>query len=58
LASEHEKISSFAHSVGFNSDDAFRRAFERRFGVSPSTYRGRFAGVASKEYQNETIPAA
>jgi len=29
--------------VGFASDDAFRRAFEQRFGLSPSDYRRRFA---------------
>ncbi|MEO7793546.1 MAG: helix-turn-helix domain-containing protein [Thermoanaerobaculia bacterium] len=37
-------IAPVAASVGFRSDDAFRRAFERRFGVSPSAYRGRFTG--------------
>lgn len=36
-------IATVASSVGFRSADAFRRAFERRFGVSPSHYRGRFA---------------
>jgi transcriptional regulator GlxA family with amidase domain len=35
-------IDQLAASVGFGSDDAFRRAFERRFGVSPSNYRVRF----------------
>jgi transcriptional regulator GlxA family with amidase domain len=35
-------IDQLAASVGFASDDAFRRAFERRFGVSPSHYRNRF----------------
>jgi transcriptional regulator GlxA family with amidase domain len=35
-------IDQLAVSVGFGSDDAFRRAFERRFGVSPSSYRTRF----------------
>jgi transcriptional regulator GlxA family with amidase domain len=32
-------ISSVAASVGFNSLDSFRRAFERRFSVAPSVYR-------------------
>ena len=58
LASGYEKISGIALSIGFNSDDAFRRAFERRFGVSPSTYRGRFAEISSEEHQYETIPTA
>jgi transcriptional regulator GlxA family with amidase domain len=35
-------IDQLAASVGFSSDDAFRRAFERRFGVSPTHYRNRF----------------
>jgi transcriptional regulator GlxA family with amidase domain len=35
-------INQLAASVGFGSDDAFRRAFERRFGVSPTDYRARF----------------
>jgi transcriptional regulator GlxA family with amidase domain len=35
-------IDQLAGSVGFASDDAFRTAFERRFGVSPSQYRVRF----------------
>ncbi len=29
-------------SVGFRSADAFRRAFEQRFGINPSSYRERF----------------
>jgi AraC-like DNA-binding protein len=33
-------------SVGFKSADAFRRAFERRLGVSPSDYRRRFGSAA------------
>jgi transcriptional regulator GlxA family with amidase domain len=36
-------IESVASSVGFHSADAFRRAFERRFDVTPSSYRSRFA---------------
>jgi transcriptional regulator GlxA family with amidase domain len=37
-----QNISSVAASVGFKSDDAFRRAFERRYGVQPSSYRRHF----------------
>jgi transcriptional regulator GlxA family with amidase domain len=40
-------IGQLAASVGFTSDDAFRRAFERRFGVSPSDYRIRFGAQES-----------
>lgn len=37
-----QSIESVAASVGFTSADAFRRAFERRFGVKPSTFRKLF----------------
>ena len=33
-------IESIASSVGFKSADAFRRAFERRFGMTPREFRG------------------
>jgi transcriptional regulator GlxA family with amidase domain len=42
LAAPAPSIESVAASVGFASADAFRRAFERRFGVKPSTYRRHF----------------
>jgi transcriptional regulator GlxA family with amidase domain len=42
LSARADSIEAIADSVGFNSADAFRRAFERRFGVSPSGYRARF----------------
>lgn len=35
-------LSRLAGMVGFASDDAFRRAFEQRFGVTPGDYRRRF----------------
>ena len=41
-------IAAVAESVGFASADAFRRAFERRFGVSPRSYRRRFGGDGQK----------
>jgi transcriptional regulator GlxA family with amidase domain len=44
LGASAASVAAVAASVGFRSDDAFRRAFERRFGVSPTTYRSRFAG--------------
>jgi transcriptional regulator GlxA family with amidase domain len=43
LSSRDSAIESVADSVGFRSADSFRRAFERRFGITPSGYRGRFA---------------
>jgi transcriptional regulator GlxA family with amidase domain len=36
------RINRLASALGFSSDDAFRRAFERRFGIAPSQYRLRF----------------
>jgi AraC-like DNA-binding protein len=37
-------VESVAQSVGFKSSDAFRRAFERRVGVTPTAFR-RHAGA-------------
>jgi len=43
LAARGLTIEGVAASVGFRSADAFRRAFERRFGVTPTNYRRQFA---------------
>ena len=43
-----QTIESVAMSVGFKSADAFRRAFERRFGLKPTTYRKHFSSRDSK----------
>jgi transcriptional regulator GlxA family with amidase domain len=43
LCAPGTSIAEVAESVGFASADAFRRAFERRFGVGPRAYRARFA---------------
>ena len=43
-----QTIGSVAASVGYASADAFRHAFERRFGVSPSTYRERFCPIQTE----------
>lgn len=43
LGADLSNVSRLARMVGFASDDAFRRAFEQRFGLSPSDYRRRFA---------------
>lgn len=37
-------IGRIASGVGFNSADAFRRAFRARYGVTPNDYRDRFSG--------------
>jgi transcriptional regulator GlxA family with amidase domain len=42
LATQGKTIEELANSVGFRSADAFRRAFERRFGISPGRYRQNF----------------
>jgi transcriptional regulator GlxA family with amidase domain len=42
LVMPRSSVEGVAASVGFKSPDAFRRAFERRHGISPSSYRKRF----------------
>jgi transcriptional regulator GlxA family with amidase domain len=48
LATRALTIEGVAASVGFRSADAFRRAFERRFGITPTSYRRQFAGARKK----------
>jgi transcriptional regulator GlxA family with amidase domain len=43
LSARHASVAAVASSVGYGSDDVFCRAFERRFGVSPTVYRSRFS---------------
>lgn len=42
LRLSRNRVEDVARDVGFKSADSFRRAFERRLGVSPSDYRRRF----------------
>jgi AraC-like DNA-binding protein len=42
LSQDGASIQRAAATLGFASADVFRRAFERRFGLSPSAYRARF----------------
>jgi transcriptional regulator GlxA family with amidase domain len=42
LSDGDNSIENIGISVGFKSADAFRRAFERRFGINPSHYRQQF----------------
>ncbi len=42
LGAPGQTIESIALSVGFRSADVFRRAFERRFGVTPTLYASHF----------------
>jgi transcriptional regulator GlxA family with amidase domain len=46
LSAGDNSIENVGMSVGFKSVDAFRRAFERRLGVSPGDYRRRFSSAA------------
>ena len=49
LSERRVAVDAVASSLGYNSDDVFRRAFARRFGVSPGIYRSRFqAGVKAR----------
>lgn len=43
LAAGEPSIESVAETVGFNGADSFRRAFTRRFRVTPSKFRRNFA---------------
>jgi transcriptional regulator GlxA family with amidase domain len=49
LAGYHGTLERVASSVGFRSDDVFRRTFERRLGITPSAYRTRFGAQASTQ---------
>ncbi|MDQ2659831.1 MAG: helix-turn-helix domain-containing protein [Verrucomicrobiota bacterium] len=54
LAMGQPSIESVAAAVGFRGADTFRRAFERRFRVSPSKYRRSF-GLPSERAPNESF---
>jgi transcriptional regulator GlxA family with amidase domain len=43
LSTESATVEGVSESVGFRSSDSFRRAFERRFGITPTGYRSRFS---------------
>lgn len=43
LTLPNQTVEVVADSVGFKSADAFRRAFERRYGLQPSSYRKHFS---------------
>jgi transcriptional regulator GlxA family with amidase domain len=48
LSAGESSIEGVAESVGFNGADSFRRAFERRFRVTPSKYRRSFGLPAER----------
>jgi AraC-like DNA-binding protein len=43
LRETSQTIAQLAHSVGYNSEDAFSRAFKREFELSPSRWRDKFS---------------
>jgi transcriptional regulator GlxA family with amidase domain len=55
LSSRNARVDAVARSVGYASEDVFRRAFERRFGVSPKNYRSRFHSDA-KPFARGSVP--
>ena len=56
LSERTQTIENVASSVGFQSDDVFRRAFQRRFGVKPSSYRSRFdARAKSRSHRKKSV---
>lgn len=46
-------LARIAHVTGFASDDVFRRAFERRFGVTPGQWRSRFISSSARRSDHE-----
>ena len=48
LVNSGDPIGNLADTVGYSSDDTFRRAFERRFGIPPAEYRRRFSYCAAQ----------
>jgi transcriptional regulator GlxA family with amidase domain len=57
LVQPGRSIDSIAVSLGFSSADVFRRAFERRYGVTPSHYRERFGLPAAARASIQGLPA-
>jgi transcriptional regulator GlxA family with amidase domain len=51
LISAARTIEATAASVGFRSADAFRRAFQRRFGIPPGNYRSRFEAASATSFK-------
>jgi transcriptional regulator GlxA family with amidase domain len=43
LTVSRASVERIAAGVGFNSADAFRRAFHTRYGATPNEYRERFS---------------
>ncbi|MND03254.1 HTH-type transcriptional activator RhaS [compost metagenome] len=41
LRESNKTVAQLAHSVGYEAEEAFSRAFKREFGVSPARWRDR-----------------
>jgi transcriptional regulator GlxA family with amidase domain len=54
LINASASVESIAAAVGFKSDDVFRRAFDRGFGLSPTEYRRRFSPTLRTPAHAET----
>jgi transcriptional regulator GlxA family with amidase domain len=54
LAMRRVSVDVVAASVGYQSVDVFRRAFERRYGVSPGVYRRHFAARGKPHAGNDS----
>lgn len=49
LASDHLSIDEVAEAVGFLGGSTFRRAFSRKYGIPPSTYRRSFGRLELRD---------
>lgn len=52
LVMPRTSVESVAVAVGFNSADAFRRAFQRRLGITPRGFRSRFQ-LRPRDFRNQ-----
>ena len=50
-------VENIAPDVGFKNADSFRRAFDRRYGMSPSSYRKNFKTQSSSIYNSSLFAA-
>jgi transcriptional regulator GlxA family with amidase domain len=58
LTNSSAAIEAIARLVGFRSDDAFRRAFDRRFGLSPSDFRRRFTTTSPQSDGDDHVASS
>lgn len=54
LALSGAPLETIAHSIGFKSEDAFRRMFDRRMGIPPALWRRRFSRHTLAQTQKGT----